>query len=283
MKNLSPTLQAFLQANRSYLMADLYTITLASGQALRWVDHDRDVTANGWTHSCSAAVLTRGRIRWVIGVEVDTLDLTIAPAASTLVGGQPLLAAAVAGAFDGAQLMLERAFLDASLSVVGTVIMFVGRFADVTVGRTAMSVRVNSPLEALAIKLPKNVYQTGCIHTLYDAGCGTSRAAQARAGTVAAGSSASSVLCGLTQAAGFFDRGYLEFTAGAMLGVRRTIKRSVPGSLVLLLPLPSVPAVGDAFSAYPGCDKSIATCSTKFANLANFRGYPFVPSPETAI
>jgi hypothetical protein len=34
---------------------------------------------------------------------------------------------------------------------------------------------------------------------------------------------------------------------------------------------------------YKGCDKTTATCAGRFNNLANFRGYPFVPPPELAM
>jgi len=48
--------------------------------------------------------------------------------------------------------------------------------------------------------------------------------------------------------------------------------------------LPFAPAAGDVFTAYPGCDKTQATCaSPKFSNLVNFEGFPYVPAPETAI
>ena len=45
-------------------------------------------------------------------------------------------------------------------------------------------------------------------------------------------------------------------------------------------PLPYVPTSGDAFTAAQGCDHTMATCSAKFNNLPNFRGYPFVPPPQ---
>jgi len=48
-------------------------------------------------------------------------------------------------------------------------------------------------------------------------------------------------------------------------------------------PLPFAPNAGDAFTAYPGCDKTQNTCTAKFNNLANFEGFPYVPAPETAI
>ena len=47
------------------------------------------------------------------------------------------------------------------------------------------------------------------------------------------------------------------------------------------MPLPNVPAVGDTFSVFPGCDKTKTTCAGKFSNIARFRGFPFVPVPET--
>ena len=54
-------------------------------------------------------------------------------------------------------------------------------------------------------------------------------------------------------------------------------------SLTLLYPLQSVPAAGDSFTVYFGCDHTPGTCQSKFNNLANFRGFPYVPPPQMAI
>jgi uncharacterized phage protein (TIGR02218 family) len=56
----------------------------------------------------------------------------------------------------------------------------------------------------------------------------------------------------------------------------------VGASLILMYPLPAAPATGDAFTVYAGCDHTPATCSARFANLANFRGFPYVPPPQIA-
>jgi uncharacterized phage protein (TIGR02218 family) len=32
-----------------------------------------------------------------------------------------------------------------------------------------------------------------------------------------------------------------------------------------------------------GCDKRIATCGTKFANVANFRGFPNIPGQDAVL
>jgi Phage conserved hypothetical protein BR0599 len=49
------------------------------------------------------------------------------------------------------------------------------------------------------------------------------------------------------------------------------------------LPLQSSPNAGDAFTVYQGCDHTPGTCQSKFNNLANFRGFPYVPPPQMAI
>ena len=42
-------------------------------------------------------------------------------------------------------------------------------------------------------------------------------------------------------------------------------------------------AEGDGFIARAGCDKRIATCSAKFANVANFRGFPNIPGQDAIL
>ncbi len=42
-------------------------------------------------------------------------------------------------------------------------------------------------------------------------------------------------------------------------------------------------AVGDAFQVTAGCDKRAATCRERFANIANFRGFPHMPGNDFII
>lgn len=39
-------------------------------------------------------------------------------------------------------------------------------------------------------------------------------------------------------------------------------------------------APGDTFLIAAGCDKQFSTCKAKFDNLANFRGFPYVPGND---
>ena len=54
------------------------------------------------------------------------------------------------------------------------------------------------------------------------------------------------------------------------------------GPLGLVVPLPAVPSVGDAFSIYPGCSKTLAACQA-YGNSNKFRGCPFVPPAESGL
>jgi len=131
------------------------------------------------------------------------------------------------------------------------------------------------------------LWQPGCVNSLGDASCGVNLASYAVAGAAAAGSSAHVVMASLAQVTGYFDQGKIAFSAGANAGLTRSVKSWVagaPGTIALLAPLPNAPQSGDAFAIYPGCDKTLGgNGCAKFANTARFRGFPYVPTPDTAV
>jgi uncharacterized phage protein (TIGR02218 family) len=88
-------------------------------------------------------------------------------------------------------------------------------------------------------------------------------------------------------AAGWFAQGTVEWTSGANAGRRaEVLSHDVVDGLafVTLLKAPVRPVgEGDSFIARAGCDKRIATCSTKFGNVVNFRGFPHIPGQDTIL
>lgn len=197
--------------------------------------------------------------------------------------GSAWIAAARNGALDGASLLLEKLFMpswgDASL---GAITLFQGRVTPSKLSRTEISLNVKSELELLDTKLPRNFYQSSCLNTLFDAGCSLSKAAYAVHGEVTS-ASLTQITTTLTQAAGYFSLGTVTFDTGQNAGVMRSIRSYANGVITLATPLISTVAAGDSFTATPGCDKLQATCANKFNNVINFRGFPFVPDPETAV
>ncbi len=167
-------------------------------------------------------------------------------------------------------------------AAVGAVLLFQGRVSTVdAVGRIAARITVASDLVLLDVDMPRNVWQPTCNHVLFDSGCGLPKEAFGGAGVVGAGATPTRIpWAGASPA---YAQGTLTVTGGANAGATATIKTADATGLTLAYPLQTAPAVGDTFVAYQGCDHTLATCRAKFANAARFRGFPFVPTPETAL
>ncbi|MGV0960108.1 MAG: DUF2163 domain-containing protein [Limnohabitans sp.] len=287
MKSYTPDLIALLNSSTQFIMADLYTITLATGTVLRYTGADVDITYGGNTYSARGPLIRRGQVRTVLGLEVDTLGITVMASATNgdhLLEGEPFIPAALKGALDGASVLLQRAFLtDWGQPPVGAVVLFSGRASDMSGKRTELNGDIKSDLELLNTKLPRNIYQASCLHTLYDAGCAANKADLTVSGSVTGNNGTGQwIQSGLSVTSGWFDQGVITFSTGPNAGQRRTVKAYASGQFWFALPLSNVPTVGDAFTVYPGCDKTQATCQSKFNNLSRFRGFPYIPIPETA-
>lgn len=83
-------------------------------------------------------------------------------------------------------------------------------------------------------------------------------------------------------ASGWFAHGVLTWTGGANLGRAVRILAHAAGSEVTLSLWQdgAEPKAGDAFMLVAGCDKSFATCKSKFNNPHNFQGFPHLPGND---
>lgn len=278
----SGPLTTLLNSGKEFFVVDLVTITQANGAVTRLTAGDRPIVANGFTFSAGLP-WERDRITLKVGFEVSNLKLVLYPdpLVHTL-GGVPWPAAVRAGALDEARVVVEKVFSanygDAS---AGTLIQFAGRVGKAIPSRTAIELDIVADVELLSAAMPRNSYQPGCVHTLFDTGCGLAKSSWLTSGT-ATGGTTSTLTSGLAQATGYFDLGTVTFTSGALTGKTFTVQSFAGGQFNFAAPLPAAPAAGDTFNAYPGCDKVQATCSGKFSNLGRFRGYPYIPTPENA-
>ncbi len=293
MKNVSPALLALI-FSRKCRVADLYTFTLADGTIYRATTADIDITFDGNVYSCggrTGALFQRegegSEINWRVGLEVDTLQFTILPREGTI-GGVDFRVAARIGMFDFADVLLTRAFMPEFGDVSeGVVTLFNGLVGDIEPGgRSQLVFTVNSYTDLLNVNMPRNTYQPACVNTLYDEACTVIKATKGVNSAVESGSTITAVNAVLAAATGYFDRGSVTFTSGQNNGVARSIKaytQGSPSAFSLIPPLPFTPQAADTFTIYPGCDKTMTTCQQKFDNLENFRGFPFIPVPETAV
>jgi uncharacterized phage protein (TIGR02218 family) len=176
----------------------------------------------------------------------------------------------------------------------GVVWLFSGLVTEVITGGLKAQIKIDSHLYTLDLKIPRNLYQHLCNHVLYGQGCGLNGANYAVAGTAQAGSTIFQIVANLVAQASlpaplpanYFGLGKLQFTSGALqgtwIGIQTQVVAGGTVTFILTPPLLAAAAPGDAFTAWPGCDRALSTCQNKFNNVGNFRGFPWIPVPETA-
>jgi len=89
----------------------------------------------------------------------------------------------------------------------------------------------------------------------------------------------------------FYDHGKLEWLTGdnadaGVISEIRTTSNYVPSTSIdveLFLSTPFTIDPSDTFKCWPGCDKTSARCGSKFSNLINFGGFPFIPRTDTIL
>lgn len=81
---------------------------------------------------------------------------------------------------------------------------------------------------------------------------------------------------------GWFDQGAIVFESGNNSGkvIEARVWTQADSQLVIFVPPPFTLLPGTKIKIYPGCDKRLTTCVSKFANAINFRGEPFIPGQD---
>jgi uncharacterized phage protein (TIGR02218 family) len=120
-------------------------------------------------------------------------------------------------------------------------------------------------------------YQLNCPHRLYGPSCGVSATAMQvlSAVTSVAGNVVNTT--GLGGAPdGYFNGGYVTWSENSSLQYRMIISSTTSA---LVLPRPPLRLLaGQEITAFPGCQHIVDDCTTKFANLPRYGGFPHRPS-----
>lgn len=285
MKSISSDLLAFLTSKQAYVWANLYTFTLSTGDVYWYTGADVDLVVNGVTFRAAPCIDDNG-VSQKVGVQTDTLEITIRADARTTMGGLPIITFAKQNGLDGAVVSSQRVYYPMwGMTPVGVLGRFQGRFSEFKDASRSMGTAIVAGYtELLNTNMPIDVYQGSCLNTLFDAKCTLIRSNFGAAGAIDGASTQRLLATNIMASAGTYSLGSVTFTSGANSGERRTItSQDVDGNLQLVSPLPITPTVGDTFAIYPGCDLSRGTCGGKFNNLINYRGQDFIPTPESAI
>ena len=284
MRAASPALIALLASSDRFIMADLYTITLVGGSVLRYSAAPTALFANGYTFALGPK-FERSKTKIVIGTQVDELEVKMYAEPTDLIGRLPFLQAAWQGELDGALLQLERAFMatygDTS---PGTVVLFAGRISDIDCTRTGIDVKCRSHLELLNIQMPRRLWQSSCTHTLGDAMCQFDRSNLQATFSAGPGSSEAQIATSVSPTPpNLYIQGTVIGVTGANAGSSRTVANMSGGWVYVRLAFLSPILPGDQFQLLPGCDRTLSTCTNLFNNVIHYGGFPYIPTPETAV
>lgn len=290
MKSISNAFLTMLQTSQQLVKADLYTFTLGNGTVLRYTSAQQAIVHNGNTYLAafldSAPGFRRGNTSCSIGLNVDTLEVDILYDAATRINGLTPGAFVQAGGFDNAMLEVDVALAPNWTNPVanGVVNLFTGIVSDITADAGMVKLNVSSQLIRLGTSFPRNYLLPQCNNALFDTVCALNAATYAVNGTVSGTGTLTTFNSNLTQADSYFALGRVVWLTGANAGLTSRVKAyaHASGAFTITYPLAQAPANGDTFTAYPGCDKTRGTngCA-KFNNLIHFRGFPYVPTPET--
>lgn len=241
------------------------------GVALGFTTHDRDIEIGGLVYRATPGMLPSA-ITLSDGFDAAALD--VAGALTSQAIREEDLAA---GRWDGAALFLFACDWE---SPGETLPIARGALGDVSLKGDAFEAELRGPTALLDRPV---VEQTSpeCRAELGDRRCRVDMAPRTRV-TRVAGMSDEAVVevesaAVLEDAYGY---GRLRWLTGANSGLGTAVLRST-GALLTLREAPAFPVtVGDLVEIREGCDKSFATCTSRFANAENFRGEPHLPGMD---
>jgi hypothetical protein len=122
-------------------------------------------------------------------------------------------------------------------------------------------------------------YQAGCPHALYGNGCNLLPSAF-RVTSVSFSADGTTVFASeiSSEPDNFYAGGYIEYVSIETGDIeQRQILSSSAGNLEVSLPPVGLNGAAELF-IHPGCNHTLEDCVTKFNNLLNYGGHPFIPS-----
>jgi len=280
MKSLSPALQAHLDDGTTTL-SWCWRISRADGVALGFTDHDRALTFDGTDFELESG-FAASEIRSGSDLAVDAQD-----ASGVLTSDRITETDILDGRWDNAAVELWRVnWADTSQRVL----LRRGAVGQIRRGRMVFVAEVRSLAHMLGQTVGRT-FQAGCDAALGDARCGINLENAIYRGTgvvtdiLRDRAFMASGLSGFD--AGWFTSGTITWTSGANAGRITEVLAHGLADTIATLTLLEAPvraiAEGDGFIARAGCDKRIATCGAKFANTANFRGFPNIPGQDAVL
>lgn len=165
-------------------------------------------------------------------------------------------------------------FNDSDVSVV-----WLGRHVNTKFSETTAELELESVFTSLRRPCLRFRYQRTCPHDLYGEGCKADLedfvVENLELNTIS-GTDLTFGNLNDGRDIGYFVGGYLVWEDANYIPTRRFIISQDSLTLRLNLPIAGI-GIGDSVKVYPGCNRTLDHCNSKFNNLANYGGQPYYP------
>ncbi len=271
MRDLSETLAAKLASGVTTL-AHVWRIRRRDAEVFAFTNHDRPLAFEGLVaeplHGFSC-----GAIEKSVGLGTDSASIAGALSSEAITEAD-----LAAGVWDGARVDIYRVDWSAPADRVH---LFAGRIGEVRRGAQAFEAELRGLQASLNVPVGR-VFLRFCDADLGDARCGKDIEDAAFRGegavTEIIGSHAFKVSGLAAFADQWFARGRLVWADGSESEV---LSHRAEGENAVIEVLDRAAlSEGAEFTIHAGCDKRFETCRAKFDNIANFRGFPFMPGND---
>ena len=250
--------------------ATFWRVSRRDGISLGFTAHDRDLWFDGICHRAAPGMVPSS-IRRTAGFEPDSAEVQGALSHDSIDAFD-----LATGRFDGARVLIGLVDWDS----LERHVIYRGSIGTVTEEAGTFSAELQSrKIELQRDPVPRT--SPSCRASFCGPGCTLSAARFTHDGVLSAFSLASNG-ASVTTAAPLanFSSGTLRWLDGPYAGLTTSISEVLGGALLLSIPLDQAPTAGTRVELREGCDHTLDTCATRFANALNFQGEPFLPGND---
>lgn len=254
--------------NAQTRIAMCWRIERRDGIALGLTGHDRDLFIDGIVYRSAPGMVPSAVTRGA-SLDAESMDVTGALHDDAITEADLL-----AGRWDGARVTL---FATDWSDTAQQVTLGDGWIGAVDVVGT----QITAELKNIAAALERPVVEETspeCRAQLGDKRCRASMATRRKYAEVLTVEGNVLTLDQAESSANQYGNGSLCWLDGANSGMEAMIAKSNGAQIILRRPPHH--AEGGRVLMTEGCDKSIATCATRFSNAVNFRGEPYLPGSD---
>jgi len=240
------------------------------GVALGFTTHDRDLWFDGLLHRAAPGMVPSA-IRRSADLEPDSAEV------EGIVSHDSISSADLsAGRFDNARIAIGLV----DWQSLERDILYRGAMGEVTEEAGRFTAQLTS-LKAELLRDPIPRTSPTCRAAFCGQGCSLSVARFTRDWVLdAIDPAGNAVKLRNCADAAIYLYGRLRFLDGEACGLSAAITGLAGDALLLDRPLPKGLLPGHRVQALEGCDRTLATCASRFGNAVNFRGEPFLPGND---